>query len=516
MKVSEEEYNNIRKDYLDLRKMGSSKTEARQLLSQKYDRGLTTIWDTCIGTDYGKLTPMPVLDKKLFNSDWPKTYILTSWELRVGVDEKFIACLEQLAKYYDAELLLVPCNKSDIQFLPEVLKDKFNIVTENVKFNDNVNLKYVETSALVQSPLAGHVGAYPDATTIIPGLVKELRTEPSQHYVKQTMSTGSVGHLDAHLKDYPSEDKEFIRKWRTVSSRRHGRPTAIAENYVIPSALILDVLDNKTFLTRFVSSYRSGVVYDLGKKFTPEGHENSQPAALVVGDTHAFQTDNEAIGATMEMISYLNPKEVILHDFWDGISMNHHELHNAVKQHQVPSIADEAEVTKDLLREFCDVSNKIIYIQSNHDNFIESFLDGNYNNWRMNRNYEVSNELQLYRLKTGKHPIIKLLDLESFKNLKFVAESENHYVGKVLVKHGHEGNSGMRSGFLSLARIYNFYVQAHTHSPTVYRNAVCAGLTAKLYQGYNKGASAWLHANVIIQPDNSMQLVNIIRGSWIL
>jgi hypothetical protein len=210
----------------------------------------------------------------------------------------------------------------------------------------------------------------------------------------------------------------------------------------------------------------------------------------------------------------LNPREVVLNDFFDGVSVNHHEIGSAVEFANVPSLAREAGDTYELLSEFASISNKVTYLQSNHDNFHTTYLDGNPRDWRLHRNYELACELQLYRLKTGLHPIIDLLKFNTIKNLKFVTERENHYVGKVLVKHGHEGLSGARTGFLGMAKVYNLYVQGHTHSPAVFRNAACVGSTAELDMKYNIGGSAWLHANAVIHNDNTVQLLPIINGTW--
>lgn len=514
MKVSQEEKQQIQERYLYYRNLQVPKEAALNKVAAEFDRGRTTVWDAT--ADLETIKEDRPLNEKALNVDWPKTYILTGWDLRVSPDMKFIKCLEQLAEYYDAELVLVPCTRADVRYIPDEIKEKFYVAVEDIEFNANLQFKYVETSALVQSPLSGHVGAYPDYTTIIPGLIKELRTEPSQHYVKQLMSVGSVGYLNANITDYSNlDDKDFIKKWRTVTTRMYGKPTAVARNYVVPSALIVDVLDAKTFLTRYVSSHRSGVVYDLDKKFTVDGYENSQPSALVMGDTHAYNVDEQAYVATKEMITMFKPREVVLNDFFDGMSMNHHEINDAVKYSKAPSMREEADVTRGLLAELAEISNKIVYLQSNHDNFVPTVLNKSESLWRLNGNYETAVELQLYRVKEGKHPIIKLLGLDEFKNVKFVDERENYYIGKVLVKHGHEGINGARTGFFSLAKTYNYYVQGHEHAPKVFRNAVCVGLTGRLDMEYVVGANGMLHANSIIQPDSSVQLLPIIQGAWI-
>jgi hypothetical protein len=514
MKVSEIDSKKIQDSYKKFRALGLPKEKAYRRTAQETGWGRTTILDHCADVEQVAELPQTKL-KDLSYKGESKTYILTSWEIRVGIDDKFLDTLEVMRDYYNAELLLVPCQASDMNYLPDRVKEMFTVVTSNVTFNENLKLRYVETNALIQSPLSGHIGAY-DSSTILPGLIKELRSEPTQKYIKQLMTTGSIGWLDAKISDYEDldDDKDFIRKWKAVRTRRNGKANAIAENYITPSALIVDIVDNKTFLSRFITSFKDGIVYDLDIKFSSKGHEGSRPAALVVGDTHAYQANTEAVEATKEMIRHFSPREVILHDFFDGISVNHHEMHDAVKIHGVPSLREEADVTMNLLKEFCDISERVVYMHSNHDDFLLKVLQFGDKTWRINRNYEVLCGLQFFRLQTGAHPIVKLLDLNKISNLKFVKDTDNHYVGNVLCKHGHEGMSGARVGFLTLAKVYNFYVAGHTHSPAVFRNAVCVGVTGNLNMGYNKGASSWGHSNALIHPDSSMQLLGIINGLW--
>lgn len=512
-KITEKEKELIQKTYTKYREAGFPREESLRRTSKDVGKGRTTCFDHTVELE----RPVEARPSIGFKAQYPKTYIFTGWEIRVGVDKKFVDTLKNMAEHYDAQLFLTPCQESDVNYIPKELTDVFTVLTENLKLNDNLQFKYVETNALLQSALSGHIGAYPDNSTILPGLTKELRSEPSQHYIKQLISTGSVGNLNARFSDYNDFDDEgLLKKLRSVATRRNGKATAIAQNFVVPSALIVDVLDKKTFLTRFVTGTKSGVVYDLDKKFYPDGTlEASQPSAILVGDVHALEVDRDALFATYEMIDMFEPKEVIVGDFFDGASVNHHEITDQVKYSMAPSIREEADLTIELLKEFCDRSNKVTYLQSNHDDFLLSYLRFGDRMWRMNRNYAISCGLQFYCAHTGEHPITKLLEFNKFSNLKFVKDYENHYVGKMLVKHGHEGASGARVGFQGLAKIYNYYAQGHVHAPGVYRNAICVGLISKLFQGYNKGASAWGHANALIQPDSSAQLLNIIKGRWI-
>lgn len=536
MKITKEQSDKIYDRYLFYKNEGKlRKKEVYRLLSDEFDIGVTTAWDHSKGREKGftvvtekaepkpielpKVLAMPSRNYKPINGK--STYIITGWEIRVGVNESFLDCLNQIANYYDAEKLLVPVWKEDIPFIPTVLKDNFTILDENHQFNSNLIFHYVPTHALTASPLAGWGGAFPSKTAILPGLIKELITEPSNKYCKQLISTGSVGYLNANYEQYEEitpEHEEFTflrRRWTTATNRAVGKTTAIAQKFIKPSALIIDILDDDTFLTRYITMNEDGVIYDLNRKFTSgkKQPESSSPLALVAGDYHAYEVEESSHRATMEMIALLNPGTVVLNDFFDGASVNHHEVSSAVSFHSAPSIAHEAEITKKLLREICDVSNSVLYMHSNHENFIYKLLDMSERYWRLNGNYADCCELQAYRMKTGRHPIIKLLDLDEFENLTFVHEKTDNYINNTLVKHGHEFYRG--GGFRSFAKTYNNIVIGHTHQPGVFRNAVNVGTNAKRDMSYSIGASAVMAANGLIQPDSSVQLLPIIDGLWI-
>lgn len=184
-----------------------------------------------------------------------KTYIFTSWEVRTRPDYAFVDCLRQIAKAYDAEMYLTPCYIPDLDFLPNELRLAFKILASDLQLNENIFFKYVETHALSQSPLAGWKG-FTDKTAILPGLIKELETFPTDKDCKQLITTGSAGYLTLDSEHYKfikeSPDKAYKERFdsRWNSFRSQKRPIAIASEYVRPSAQIVHILDDKTFLTR--------------------------------------------------------------------------------------------------------------------------------------------------------------------------------------------------------------------------------------------------------------------------
>lgn len=537
MKINKQLSDAVYNRYLELRAQGKFKKGViQEILRNEFNLPRTSAWDHSVGRFKGsvnapiepevrepvkwepRVSSMPSLEyKKLDNKK--KTYIITGWEIRIGVNDKFISCLNKLSDHLDAEKLLVPVWMEDVDFMPEILKENFKILTDNRKFNDNLIFHYVPTHALVQSPLTGWRGAFPGQTAILPGLVKELISEPSVHLCKQLISTGSVGRLDAGFDQYNDIDEEtesysaLKKRWNSVTSRAMGKTTAIAQMFIKPSALIVDIISNKIFVTRFVTMEEDGVIYDLDKKIHyKDGISKSNPLGLVTGDYHFYQYNPTSHKATIEMIREFNPEKVVLNDFFDGASLNYHDVNSEAKIKDAPSVDEEARVTKDGLRQICDEANHVIYLQSNHDNFIDKYLDTHESNWRLGGNYVACCELQAYRLRTGNPPIMSLLEIDKFDNLTFVREDEDHYIGLNILKHGHEVYRG--GGLRYFAKTYNNVIIGHTHNPGIFRNSVNVGTNSVLKPSYAIGDNGSMGANALIQPDNSVQLLPIIEGKW--
>lgn len=547
MKINTQISDAIYTRYLELLSQGKYKKGViQEILQQEFELASTTLWDHSVGkfkkqiskdnndikievkekiaekvdksTEPPAILNMPDIGYPNIQSD-KKTFIITGWEIRVGVDERFIDCLNQLAKYHDAEKLLVPIWHDDINYIPSKLKDNFTILSTNKRFNNNLIFHYVPTHALVVSPLTGWAGAFPGDTAIIPGLVKELVTEPSVHLCKQLITTGSVGYLNASYDQYgelitTNFASSLKKRWHSVTNRAMGRTTAIAQKFIQPTALIVDILDDETFFTRFVTMSENGVVYDLDKKFVAGNDKpyDNKPEALIIGDYHVEHMLQSSHEATVEMIKALKPKNIVLNDFIDMASMSYHDVGSAAKFDSAPSIDEEAGRTREVLKELSEISDHIIYLHSNHDNFINKLLDMSENAWRMTKDYSTCCELQAYRLKTGKHPIRKLLELDQIENLTFVDEKDFLVLAENTLLHGH--NSYRSLGFRGFVKLYNKVIIGHFHSPAIHRNGVCVGTNAKKDLSYAIGASASMAANAVLHEDGNAQLLPIIYGKW--
>lgn len=529
--IDKEEQAKIRKDFFNQFGLGTkSATAIRKELAEKYNRSVSTIHK--ITTNGYKLEAAKVTDLKLppiekIKDTKPtvvakpkgvKTFIFTSWEVRVGVDQDFIKILESVRDFYNAEVYVTPLWPDDLPYLPPALK-RFKLLDADMHLNRNIMFKYVPTHALCNSPTQGWGGAH-DKTIILPGLIKDLKTEKADKLCKQIISTGSIGELNAIFRDYNHvSDKNrlsFTKRWSMVQNRRGGRAYEIARNFTLPTALIVDVLDDNTFLTRYITMQSKGVVYDKGYKFTANKKEPepSSPEAIIFGDMHSWYADLDNFVALSDMCKVMKPKSIVLNDFIDFQSVNYHEFGDFAKVVKFPSIKEEVEEAKTRLNIVAGWASRVYYLGSNHDNFIVKFLADEKSYKKIGNNYETAINLRSWQLATGKHPVEHLLDFKSIKNLQFIEEHGTLKIKNVVVTHGHVGLSGRPTTFRNMQRIYNYYVQGHTHVPEVFRNGVCVGTSTKLKLGYNIGPSGWMHAHALIHPDGSTQLLPVIYGKW--
>jgi hypothetical protein len=215
------------------------------------------------------------------NKSIAKTYIVTSWDIRTSIDPKFIDILLQLTDYYSAKLYIQSLNSKNNEnwFAAAIqkrcsLKLKEKLAPKIFEFIDdeclsaNLQFKQIDVNPTAASVISGFEGVF-DKSTILCGLIKELKTEKSLIAGKQIMSTGSIGRLDAKLAAYnllsPVDFKELEKVWNRT--KENTKTFQIAKELIEPSALIVDVVDDKIFFTRFVTMRKSGIVYDRNLKF---------------------------------------------------------------------------------------------------------------------------------------------------------------------------------------------------------------------------------------------------------
>lgn len=266
---------------------------------------------------------------------------------------------------------------------------------------------------------------------------------------------------------------------------------------------------------------------DIDREYRPNGIYDAERAkALILGDIHVGLDDEEVLqaifGGSNGMIDTLDPELLVLHDLFDGRTVNPHERGNALiaATRARQSVADEIESVKAWLDMALDQSPddmRIAVVRSNHDIFLDRWLESGHAeprdkelfhwlSWKM---------LETHRL-TGEFPNPLELALgELDERIKFLKLDESLQVsGQELGSHGHLGPDGARGSPANLARIGTRGVYGHVHSPRIWQGTNFVGLTARYRHGYNHGYLSWLHTMLQIAANGATQMLHCIGKDW--
>jgi len=284
---------------------------------------------------------------------------------------------------------------------------------------------------------------------------------------------------------------------------------------------IVEIKDDETFFVRQVTATDDGNFTDLYFNVT-DGKISSvnSIAACVLGDLHYGQHDQEVVDKTLDMFNDLHPENVILHDVFDGLSINHHEEKDPFIQYQrevdgTNSLKKEIEVMLDGLEDFREYNVSIV--RSNHDDFLDRWLKGT--DWRKATTMKNSIEYMRYSLLllegTAMEGVIPYIIKEKFPHFNTLGRSDSFVVlDWELAQHGDIGASGSRGSLIQFRKLNTKIIVGHYHSPGRKDGALAVGTSTHLRVNYNKGASGWLQTHVIIHHDGKAQHINFINGEY--
>lgn len=245
-----------------------------------------------------------------------------------------------------------------------------------------------------------------------------------------------------------------------------------------------------------------------------------RPEVAVFGDYHSGDTDPIVKEALHEIVQLVKPKVIILHDVFDGKSINHHEKRKNIKRallyrnHKL-SLEDELRKLAEELNELSTWADKLVIVKSNHDEFLDEVIeDGRYTSDPIN--FKICSQLSVAMcdsydpLKYG----VELLGLTA-KNIQWLERDESYEVAGIeLGAHGDKGPNGSRGSIKSLEASYGSCVIGHTHTPGILRGTFQVGTSSYLRLNYNVGPSSWMHTMCLVYPNGQRQLINIVNGAW--
>jgi len=278
----------------------------------------------------------------------------------------------------------------------------------------------------------------------------------------------------------------------------------------------VEIVNGRIFTSYQVEATKNGNFYYKDERYHAGQMTKEQPEAIVLGDIHWGDTNPKAYKYSLGVIRELNPKRVVLHDLFNGLSINPHEKGQLISELRNlkqgrDSLENELKaVHKEVVRlasEFPEI--QFLVSESNHDIFLQRYIDG--------KEFmdHPRNFLHCINMIPGiiedKKPTLQI-GLELFgeipDNFTFLREDEEYRVrGVGIGQHGHRGINGSRGSSASYDRFNLRLITAHEHSPKLFANGMTVGTLTHLKLPYTKGPGSWMFANGILYADGKYGLM---------
>ena len=289
--------------------------------------------------------------------------------------------------------------------------------------------------------------------------------------------------------------------------------------------VIVEIKDDETFYVRQVTADdKTGAFTDLCYRVdNSEINKVNSLAAAVLGDIHYGSHDQTLINLTHELLDKIVPDNVILHDVFDGLSINHHNIDDAYVQygkeiHNTNSLQKEIDEMIDGLKLF-EKYKKVVIVRSNHDDFLDRWLKNQ--DWKKQptaKNHKLymkysamlleQFEKDMYNVKGVIPEIINT----AFPNFITLRRNDSYRIKNwELSQHGDQGTNGSRGSLNQFRTLNTKIVVGHYHSPGRKDGALAVGTSTKLRLGYNFGASSWAQAHVLIHNDGRAQHITFVN-----
>jgi hypothetical protein len=231
------------------------------------------------------------------------------------------------------------------------------------------------------------------------------------------------------------------------------------------------------------------------------------------------------------MVDALRPRFAFFHDSLDCKPISHHDEHKPRERFRLfvqgkHRISDHVAHGAKFFRVIAKDWQKSIIIESNHDRWIERWLD------RCDHRKDRDNALAFLHWERARMEAERIGDSD-FNVFRFALTdaSNGHLPAEVVPEggsyvicqssggiecgaHGHLGPNGGPSSPNALARVSGKCNVGDKHSPGIYDGLYVAGTSSLLRLGFNKGPSSWRHANIVTYETGKRALVFIEDGRW--
>lgn len=493
--------------------------EKMDILSSKFSVSPRTIrnwWKKQLNLSE-RYSSLPPQIKNVENREIPKgtdVVLFTACQNKTGVNNNFLDNLQAYKSFLESkgktvEIIIAPTRyrnptspteergkKTEQWWVDEVIE---YLYYGNVQFGDTILSTSSRVIPTAKEPLMGFEVLAKDNSLVIPHSKIHFKTlSRFKNMPLRTMST--TGYISN--KNYSDS------KAGTVAYQHHAYGFVIVEKKK----------DNTCHIPRNVKVKSDGsfidIIYEVNKKqvSTIESSEG-----FVWGDIHACEIDIEVLQNTYVLYADLKPKKTILHDVFDGSTLNPHEVKDMyIQKKKIRDgrylIDQEIEQSFDVIESIKEMGTEVYVSISNHDVFLDRHI--NDSNWKKDLHNSENYLKYAYIQQTE--------DIEKFGsvygyllNEKFNGEVIYLNYGDSLdiegyecALHGDHGTNGSRGSYKQFSKLNTKMISAHSHSPVLHNSVTVVGVSAKLNQYYTrKGMSSWAHAHSVIHSNGKNQLL---------
>lgn len=302
----------------------------------------------------------------------------------------------------------------------------------------------------------------------------------------------------------------------TVSNYTDSKAGKLGEFHHTLGFVIVEI-DGEINHVRQVTAAKDGSFNDLFFN-VKDGiiSRNKSIEAIVLGDIHLGDLDQNVFSQALNLMKHLTPKYTVVHDLFNGHSINHHETNNPIAQYKKEqegrnSMSLEINQMIAWLRQM--EKYNLVIVRSNHDDFVDRWILNN--DWKTDPKNAMEYITYAKILLEGQAEkgIIPYIVNNNFNNITTLGRDESFRIKDwELGVHGDMGQNGTKGSLEQFRRLNTKMVSAHTHTPARVDGILVTGTMSKLRVGYNQGASSWMNSNVIIHGDGKAQHINIIKN----
>jgi hypothetical protein len=232
-------------------------------------------------------------------------------------------------------------------------------------------------------------------------------------------------------------------------------------------------------------------------------YEDDTVEAIVWGDFHNGQTCADAYTWAMDYAVQLQPKYLILHDFFDGATVNPHASPYERSLLFDGSLEKEVDYgVNELIAISEELSNtKIGLVVSNHNDMMTRYFNSN----KLSDLSRGDRSVLTKWLLAGASPEELLISMAGDRVFKL--DQHSKAIGGLSLNH--HGDVGANGSKCSLQQLFNLSfrgVVGHSHTPGMLGGAHQVGTLSKLDLGYNsKGLSDWKQSFAIVSTAGKVQ-----------